>query len=220
MRTRHRYRGHRRSVVKSKSTLSRSRYTYARLKLYNIILHTKIVSPAILYTRNPIATAADWQSMRIDPLSSSDSRAQLLINYILCYTYYYIAAHRPPRERRHNIFHPFSVTSFRIFFYTSMLYTHTQVPPSCLSDRKHRRGSRPRGLYYYYYYYYIVYKRSLSSYISPISISYRNRTPSVTLIIVMYNIIYPRTFHIMYSVIRSYNCRSDPRCRPAAICSN
>jgi hypothetical protein len=67
------------------------------------------------------------------------------------------------------------------------------VPPSCLSDRKHRR--RPRGLYYYYYYYYIVYKRS-SSYISPISISYRNRTPRVTLIIVMYYI-YARTLHII-----------------------
>lgn len=38
---------------------------------------------------------------------------------------YYIAGHRSPRERRHNIFHPFSVTSFTIFFfYTSILHVH------------------------------------------------------------------------------------------------
>jgi len=167
----------------------------------------------ILYTRNPIATAADWQSA-VCPLSSSDSRAQLLINFI-CYTYYYTVLLRiGPRGNDDIIYFTLSPLRHSQFFFTRPYYIYTQVPPSCLSDRKHRRGRRPRGLYYYY----IVYKRS-SSYISPISISYRNRTPCATLIIVMYNI-NPRTFHIMYSVIRSYNCRGDPRCRPAAIFSN
>jgi len=124
MRTRHRYRGHRRSVMKSKSTLSRSRYSYARLKLYNIIWHTKIVSPAILYTRNPIATAVDWQSA-VCPLSSSDSRAQLLINYI-CYTYYYTILLRiGPRGNDDIIYFTLSpLRHSQFFLHVHIIYTH------------------------------------------------------------------------------------------------
>jgi len=158
----------------------------------------------------PSPNAEDWQSA-VCPLSSSDSRAQLF------YKLHVLLPLAGPRGNDDIIIYisPFlrCVIQNSIFFFTRPYYTYTQVPPPCLSDRKHRRR-RPHGLYYYYYYYLIVYKRS--SYISPISISYRNRTPRFTLIIVMY---YTRAHCILY-ICNSYNCRGDPRCRPAAICSN
>lgn len=113
--------------TKSKLTLSRGRYTET-IQCYIIYRRSSVPRYRRTRARNPINVDDDDDGLT-DGRMPIVQFGQLFINYIHIIIIIYIAVHRPPRDRRHNnnIFHPFTVASFAIFFFYTHIYTSATV---------------------------------------------------------------------------------------------